>query len=124
LRRLLLSRANPLLGSRKRISMRATVAYVSSDLVVVGEPNERRLVTCGPSTKDTAPQSNPISQLSPEASLGGGELVILLTVVLVLFGAKRLPEMDRGFERSTKESKKGEPLRTNPRDQMKSTLRL
>jgi sec-independent protein translocase protein TatA len=40
-------------------------------------------------------------------SIGGGELVILLVIVLVLFGAKRLPEMGRGLGRGIKEFKEG-----------------
>ncbi len=38
---------------------------------------------------------------------GLGELVIILVVILLLFGAKRLPEMARSLGRSTKEFKKG-----------------
>ncbi|HEX6207460.1 MAG TPA: twin-arginine translocase TatA/TatE family subunit [Actinomycetota bacterium] len=38
---------------------------------------------------------------------GLGELIIILVVVLLLFGAKRLPEMARSLGRSTKEFKKG-----------------
>ena len=40
-------------------------------------------------------------------SLGPGELILILAVVLLLFGAKRLPEMARSLGRSSKEFKKG-----------------
>ncbi|MFN2543915.1 MAG: Sec-independent protein translocase subunit TatA [Actinomycetota bacterium] len=40
-------------------------------------------------------------------SLGPLELVIILAVVLLLFGAKRLPEMARSLGRSSREFKKG-----------------
>ena len=38
---------------------------------------------------------------------GLGELVIILVVILLLFGAKRLPEIARSVGKSTKEFKKG-----------------
>ena len=38
---------------------------------------------------------------------GVGELVIILLIVLVLFGASRLPEIARALGRSIKEFKKG-----------------
>ena len=40
-------------------------------------------------------------------SLGPGELIVILAVVLLLFGAKRLPEMARSLGRSSREFKKG-----------------
>lgn len=40
-------------------------------------------------------------------SVGWPELVIVLVVVLLLFGAKRLPEIARSVGKSTKEFKKG-----------------
>ena len=40
-------------------------------------------------------------------TLGPGELLIILAVVLLLFGAKRLPEMARSLGRSSREFKKG-----------------
>jgi sec-independent protein translocase protein TatA len=40
-------------------------------------------------------------------SLGPGELIVILVVVLLLFGAKRLPEMARSLGRSSREFKKG-----------------
>ncbi|MFC1708628.1 twin-arginine translocase TatA/TatE family subunit [Candidatus Omnitrophota bacterium] len=38
---------------------------------------------------------------------GMGELVVILLIVLLLFGAKRLPEISRALGRSIKELKKG-----------------
>jgi TatA/E family protein of Tat protein translocase len=40
-------------------------------------------------------------------TLGPLELIIILAVVLLLFGAKRLPEMARSLGRSSREFKKG-----------------
>jgi sec-independent protein translocase protein TatA len=45
--------------------------------------------------------------LSVFESIGPLELVIILAVVLLLFGAKRLPEMARSLGRSSREFKKG-----------------
>ena len=39
--------------------------------------------------------------------LGAPELIIILVIVLLLFGAKRLPEMARSLGKSSKEFKKG-----------------
>lgn len=39
-------------------------------------------------------------------SLGGPELLLILAVVLLLFGAKKLPELARGLGQSIKEFKK------------------
>jgi sec-independent protein translocase protein TatA len=47
-------------------------------------------------------------------SVGGGELVILLAIVVVLFGAKRLPEMGRGLGRGIKEFKEGLASKDEP----------
>ncbi|HTJ77753.1 MAG TPA: twin-arginine translocase TatA/TatE family subunit [Rariglobus sp.] len=38
--------------------------------------------------------------------LGGWEILLLLAVVLLLFGAKRLPELAKGLGKSIKEFKK------------------
>jgi len=38
--------------------------------------------------------------------LGTGELVLILLIVLVLFGAKRLPDLARGLGKSIQEFKK------------------
>ncbi|HZD16822.1 MAG TPA: twin-arginine translocase TatA/TatE family subunit [Actinomycetota bacterium] len=40
-------------------------------------------------------------------TVGWPELVIILAVLLLLFGAKRLPEIARSVGKSTKEFKKG-----------------
>ena len=40
-------------------------------------------------------------------SLGPGELLVILAIVLLLFGAKRLPEMARSLGKSSREFKKG-----------------
>jgi sec-independent protein translocase protein TatA len=47
-------------------------------------------------------------------SIGGGELLILLSVVLLLFGAKRLPEMGRSLGRGIKEFKEGLSTKEDP----------
>jgi sec-independent protein translocase protein TatA len=39
--------------------------------------------------------------------IGLGEILIILAVVLLLFGAKRLPEIARSLGRSSNEFKKG-----------------
>jgi sec-independent protein translocase protein TatA len=39
--------------------------------------------------------------------IGAPELVIILVILLLLFGAKKLPEMARSIGKSTKEFKKG-----------------
>jgi sec-independent protein translocase protein TatA len=38
--------------------------------------------------------------------LGGPELLLIFAVILLLFGAKRLPELAKGLGRSVKEFKK------------------
>ena len=57
-------------------------------------------------------------------NLGFGELVIVLVIVLVLFGAKRIPEISASFGKGIREFKKNvndverqvtEPDRSEPR---------
>jgi sec-independent protein translocase protein TatA len=45
--------------------------------------------------------------------LGGGELVMVLAAVLVLFGAKRIPEFAKGLGQGIKEFKKASSGMTN-----------
>ena len=40
-------------------------------------------------------------------NLGGGELILVLVVVVLLFGAKKLPDLARSLGASTKEFRKG-----------------
>jgi sec-independent protein translocase protein TatA len=56
--------------------------------------------------------------------LGAQELLLILVIILVLFGAKRIPEMARGLGRSLSEFKKGvrevdEEIRSSTRDESK-----
>ena len=50
--------------------------------------------------------------------LGGGELVVVLLVVLVLFGSRKIPEFAKGLGQAVKEFKKAshdqEPPPTPP----------
>ena len=39
-------------------------------------------------------------------NLGGGEIILILAIVLILFGAKRLPELAKGLGQGIKEFKK------------------
>lgn len=39
--------------------------------------------------------------------LGAQELILILVIILVLFGAKRIPEIARGLGKSMSEFKKG-----------------
>jgi sec-independent protein translocase protein TatA len=39
-------------------------------------------------------------------SLGGGEIVVVLAVVLLMFGGKKIPQLARGLGQSVKEFKK------------------
>ena len=40
-------------------------------------------------------------------NLGGGEIILILALILILFGAKKLPELARGLGQGIKEFKKG-----------------
>jgi sec-independent protein translocase protein TatA len=39
-------------------------------------------------------------------SLGGGEIIVILAVFLILFGAKKIPELAKGMGQGIKEFKK------------------
>ena len=53
---------------------------------------------------------NPIFALF---NLGGGEIILILAVVLLMFGAKKLPELARGLGQGIKEFKKATSDVTN-----------
>jgi sec-independent protein translocase protein TatA len=58
-------------------------------------------------------------------NLGFMEILLILVVVLLLFGAKRLPEIGASFGKSIREFKRGlsdvnATLRDEPRDQLPS----
>ena len=38
--------------------------------------------------------------------LGGGEIILILFIILLLFGAKKLPELAKGLGKGIKEFKK------------------
>lgn len=39
-------------------------------------------------------------------NLGGGEIILILALILILFGAKKLPELAKGLGQGIKEFKK------------------
>jgi sec-independent protein translocase protein TatA len=48
-------------------------------------------------------------QLNPMLAifnLGGGEIILILAIVLILFGAKKLPELAKGLGQAIREFKK------------------
>ncbi len=51
--------------------------------------------------------------------LGTGEIILILIVVLLLFGAKRLPELARSLGKSMREFKKAA---SDIQDEIKDTL--
>ena len=48
-------------------------------------------------------QRNPILAIF---NLGGGEIILILAIVIILFGAKKLPELAKGLGQGIKEFKK------------------
>ena len=51
-------------------------------------------------------------------NLGGGELVILLVIILVFFGAKRIPELARSLGIGMREFKRGTSGEANEKDEV------
>ncbi len=51
-------------------------------------------------------------------NLGGGELIILLVIILVLFGAKRIPELARSLGTGMREFKRGTSGEANEKDEV------
>ena len=49
----------------------------------------------------------PLAVIPGLGSVGPTELIILLTIILLLFGAKRIPELARGLGTGIKEFKRG-----------------
>ena len=53
--------------------------------------------------KNLSMQLNPMLAIF---NLGGGEIILILAIVLILFGAKKLPELAKGLGQGIKEFKK------------------
>lgn len=54
-------------------------------------------------------------------SLGFGEILVILFIVLLLFGAKRLPELARGLGQGMREFKKAT---SDIKDEMESAVKM
>ncbi len=52
-------------------------------------------------------------------NIGLGELLILLVIILVLFGAKRLPEIGKALGEGLREFKKATSLKDEKKDEKK-----
>ncbi len=52
--------------------------------------------------------------------LGWGEMIILLAIVLIIFGASRLPEIGRGLGTGIQEFKKSVKGEPEPKDKVES----
>lgn len=74
-----------------------------------------------------------ISQLLLIGGLGTSEIVLILLVVLLLFGGKKIPELMRGLGKGVKEFKEGvngieedinrEPVKKSSQDEEKSDVK-
>jgi sec-independent protein translocase protein TatA len=49
---------------------------------------------------------NPTNPILALFNLGGGEIILVLAIVLILFGAKKLPELAKGLGQGINEFKK------------------
>jgi sec-independent protein translocase protein TatA len=52
-------------------------------------------------------------------NLGGGEIILILALVLILFGAKKLPELAKGLGQGIKEFKKAT---SNVTDELQNSM--
>lgn len=57
-------------------------------------------------------------------NLGAGEIILILLVILILFGVKKIPELARGIGKGMSEFKKGlkdveDEIKTADKDQKK-----
>ena len=65
-------------------------------------------------------QPNPVLAIF---NLGGGEIILILAIVLILFGAKKLPELARGLGQGIREFKKAtDNASAGTRDVLEHTL--
>src|SRR5258708_12203078 len=61
-------------------------------------------------------QANPMLAIF---NLGGGEIILILAIVLILFGAKKLPQLAKGLGQGIKEFKKATH---NPSEGMREAM--
>lgn len=55
-------------------------------------------------------------------SIGLSELILILVVVLLLFGGKRIPELAKAFGKASYEYKKAKEALQNEADNLKETI--
>ncbi len=55
-------------------------------------------------------------------SIGLSELILILVVVLLLFGGKRIPELAKAFGKASYEYKKAKEALQNEADSLKETI--
>ena len=48
-----------------------------------------------------------LNQLLPIGNLGMGQLIIILVIILLLFGAKKIPDLMKGLGRGVRSFKEG-----------------
>ena len=65
-------------------------------------------LTCGPIRRPTARAETGYAKRSaPMPTLGWWELIVILAIVVLLFGSRKLPELARSVGKSIVEFKKG-----------------
>jgi sec-independent protein translocase protein TatA len=70
-----------------------------------------------------------LNQMLAIFNLGGGEIILILAIVLILFGAKKLPELAKGLGQGIREFRKATDhasatLREGVEDTLPSTSRV